>query len=131
MVGQGGLNMTTTTFTVTDADVGQVLGVPDGYLTDLTMTTPPPVYETPSFDEGRQVWTAGYFVLRGSNDVRDIVSISPQTNGGAFCQTQHNPPARSPPNGSMLINASIGYRGDLIVVAVPKASVWNLTLSDV
>jgi hypothetical protein len=25
---------------------------------------------------------------------------------------------------------SLGYRGDLMVVCVPKGSVWNLTLSD-
>ena len=31
----------------------------------------------------------------------------------------------------MLINGSLGYRGDLIVVGVPKGSVWSLSLSDV
>jgi hypothetical protein len=31
----------------------------------------------------------------------------------------------------MLINGSLGYRGDLIVVACPKGSQWSLTLSDV
>jgi len=31
----------------------------------------------------------------------------------------------------MLVNASVGYRGSLVVVAVPKGSVWNLSISDV
>jgi len=30
----------------------------------------------------------------------------------------------------MVVNRSIGYRGDLIVVWVPKGSQWSLTLSD-
>jgi hypothetical protein len=30
----------------------------------------------------------------------------------------------------MLVNGSVAYRGALVVVAVPKGSVWRLTLSD-
>jgi hypothetical protein len=68
--------MTQTTFTITDADVGTTIGPPDGFVTDLAMTQPPPVYEVPEWDEGRQVWTAGYFILRGSGDHRDTDPVN-------------------------------------------------------
>ena len=72
------LIIATTNYVITDADVGRVLPITDGFLTNLTMTAPPPVYEVPSFDEGKQIWTAGYFVLRGSGDYRDTVCINPR-----------------------------------------------------
>ena len=58
------LIMATTSYVITDADVGRVLPITDGFLTNLTMTAPPPVYEVPSSDEGKQICTAGYFVLK-------------------------------------------------------------------
>jgi len=115
------LIMATTSYLITDADVGRVLPITDGFLTNLTMTAPPPVYEVPSFDEGKQIWTAGYFVLRGSGDNRDAVCITPA--GGGFAQWQKS-------NANMVVNRCIGFRGGLIVVAVPKGSSWSVTLSD-
>jgi hypothetical protein len=56
-----------TDFTIIAADVGRALGVPDGYLVNLAMTQGP-AHETPSLDEGKQKFTSGYFVLRGSRD---------------------------------------------------------------
>jgi hypothetical protein len=44
------LIMVLTDFTITAADVGRALGVPDGYLVNLAMTQGP-AYETP-----RRVW---------------------------------------------------------------------------
>jgi hypothetical protein len=44
--------MVLTDFTITAADVGRALGVPDGYLVNLAMTQGP-AYETP-----RRVWLA-------------------------------------------------------------------------
>jgi hypothetical protein len=61
------LIIATTNYLITDADVGRVLPITDGFLTNLTMTAPPPGYEVPSFDEGKQIWTAGYFVLRAGS----------------------------------------------------------------
>ena len=78
------LIMATTSYVITDADVGRVLPITDGFLTNLTMTAPRPVYEVPSSDEGKQICTAGYFVLRGSGDNRDAVCITPA--GGGFAQ---------------------------------------------
>ena len=117
------LIMATTNYVITDADVGQVLPITDGFLTNLTMTAPPPVYEVPSFDEGKQIWTAGYFVLRGSGDYRDTVCIN-LASGGGFAQWQKS-------NANVVVNRSISYRGGLIVVAVPKGSSWSVTLSGV
>jgi hypothetical protein len=116
------LIIATTNYVITDADVGRVLPITDGFLTNLTMTAPPPVYEVPSFDEGKQIWTAGYFVLRGSGDNRDAVCINP-AGGGGFAQWQKS-------NANMVVNRCIGFRGGLIVVAVPKGSSWSVTLSD-
>jgi hypothetical protein len=116
------LIMATTSYLITDADVGRVLPITDGFLTNLTMTAPPPVYEVPSSDEGKQICTAGYFVLRGSGDNRDAVCITP-AGGGGFAQWQKS-------NANMVVNRCIGYRGGLIVVAVPKGSSWSVTLSD-
>lgn len=66
-----------------------------------------------------QIWTTGYFVLRGSLDVRDVFCASTQSSG-------------LPSNPKLwLINSSIRYRGDLVVVAIPRGSEWSVTLSDV
>ena len=35
------------------------------------------------------------------------------------------------PRGAMLVNGNLGFSGNLIVVAVPKNSVWSVTISDV
>jgi hypothetical protein len=114
--------MATTEFQITEANIGEMIGPPDGFIVALSMTTPP-IYETPCWNEGTQKWLSGDFVLRGSNDFRDFVCIQPHNNGGAF--------AWYGPNGQMLVNRSESYSGGLMVVAVPKGSVWALTLSDV
>ena len=31
----------------------------------------------------------------------------------------------------MIVNSSIGYRGEMVVTCVPRGSAWSLTLSDV
>jgi hypothetical protein len=102
-----------TVSTITDADIGSTIGPPDGFLISIRLAVPPSVYEAPSWDEGEQRWKSGYFVLRGSGDIRDAVSISPQTNGGLFAS-----------GGNLLVSGSIAYRGCLIAVAVPRGSVW-------
>jgi hypothetical protein len=102
--------MATTDFVLTDADVGRALGVPDGYLVSLSMTQSGGFDGSPRFDEGKQIWISGYFVLRGSLDLRDLICVSPQSGGAA---------AYWGGDGNMVVNGSIGYRGDLVVVAVP------------
>ena len=109
--------MAVTNFTITDADVGRSLGIPDGYLVSLSMSQPPSAYEVPSFNEGRQCWVAGRFVLRGSRDFRDSICCDP-FNDGASAK-------------SLLSNSSRGYAGDLIVVAAPRGSQWRLSISDI
>ena len=107
--------MALTEYTLTDQDVGRVLPITDGYLVSLSRVAPP-IYETPRWNEGSRKWVAGYLELRGSNDHRDLI-----------CFDVANPVI----NGNLAANHSLGYRGDLIVVAVPKASQWRLTVSDV
>lgn len=116
------LIIATTNYVITDADVGRVLPITDGFLTNLTMTAPPPVHEVPSFDEGKQIWTAGYFVLRGSGDIATPSASTPRAAAASLNGRNRTP--------TMVVNRCIGYRGGLIVVAVPKGSSWTVTLSD-
>ena len=105
-----------TTFVIDGTSVGSTIGSPDGAVTALSMTTPPQ-FETPCFDEGQQHWVSGYFVLRGSADIHDLVSIQPTTTGGAG-------------GAGVVVNGGLDYAGELQVVAVPRGSTWSITLSD-
>jgi hypothetical protein len=87
------------------------------------MTAPLPVYEVPSFDEGKQILDRRVFRSERKRRYRDTVGTNP-ASGGGFAQWQKS-------NADMVVNRSISYRGGLIVVAVPKGSSWSLTLSDV
>ena len=49
-------------------------------------------------------------------------NIAPQTSGGTFRWWGSD--------GNMVVDGSIGYRGDLTVVGVPKGAVWSITFSD-
>ena len=104
--------MATTEHTITDANVGQVIGPADGFLVSLRMTTPP-VYETPEGDDGSGVWRRGVLQLRGTRSVRDLYCNATAQNGHSAIQ-----------------NHSLGYRGDLVVLACPRGGVFSLTLSD-
>ena len=72
-----------TTYTIDTTSIGQTLPVTNGFVTDIKMMTPP-VYEVPSFDEGRQCWVSACFVLRGSHDIHDLVCVAPACNGWEF-----------------------------------------------
>jgi hypothetical protein len=115
--------MATFDLTLDDQSVGQIIGTPDGFLVGLAMTQgPSDASVPPSWDEGRRLWTSGYFVLRGSLDLRDLICLHP-ASGGSY--------AWDGPIGHMLVNGNLGFRGDLIVQSVPRGSTWSITLSDV
>ena len=114
--------MALTEYQITDADVGRVLGVPDGYLVSLSRTVAPPVYEIPDGDVSRQVWKNAYLTLKGSGDFQPIYCNNPHQNG----QT----PMWVGDTMILVSNKSLRYRGDLVVVSVPRGSVHTLTLSD-
>ena len=114
--------MALTDFTITAADVGRLLGVPDGYLVNLAMIQGP-VTEPPSFDEVKQKLDSGHFVLRGSRDWGDLVCVSP-VSGGGYANWREL-------TGNLVVSGGIRYSGDLAVVAVPRGSQWSLTLSDI
>lgn len=115
--------MALTEYTLDDQSVGQTLTPADGFLTGLTMTTPPPQSETPDHDPAKQHFTSAYFTIRGERDLRDLVNVSPRDNGGAFSWWG--------PDANMVVDGSLPYAGGLVVVGVPKGSVWSLSLSDV
>jgi hypothetical protein len=106
--------MAQTTFTVDETYIGATIGPPDGYLVSLTMTKPPSVYEVPDANPATQQFTSGYFTLRGSRDTCNLYNA----------MTGHV-------SKFLIANHSLGYRGDLRVMGVPKGSVWELTLSDI
>jgi hypothetical protein len=114
--------MATTDFTITDANVGQVLPVADGFVVNLKRTKSGP-FEQPEFSAATQQFTAGRFVLRASGEFRNLVCIDTQSDGGWASQYSST--------ASVWSNASVGYRGNLTIVCVPKGSVWEITLSDV
>jgi hypothetical protein len=103
-----------TDFTITDADIGRTIGPRDGFLVSLTMTAPPSVYETPDASAATQQFTSGYFTLRGSGDTQNL-----------YCSlTGHL-------SKFLIANHSLGYRGELVVMCVPRGSQWSITVSDV
>jgi hypothetical protein len=116
------LIMALTDFTITAADVGRLLGAPDGYLVNLAMIQGP-ANEPRSFDEVKQKLGSGHFVLRGSRDWCDLVCVSAAYGGGNA--------EWSGLTGNMVVSGGIRYSGDLAVVAVPRGSRWSLTLSDI
>jgi hypothetical protein len=99
---------------ISDSDIGTTIGPTDGYLAFLSMAVPPSVYEVPDWDEGRMCWKSGYFVLRGSDDCRDLVCLNPSSEGWLIA-------------GHSIIQGVMPYRGDLTVVSVPRGSLWNVT----
>ena len=114
--------MALTDFTITAADVGRLLGAPDGYLVNLAMIQGP-AKEPPSFDGVKQKLASGHFVLRGSRDWCDLVCVSP-VYGGGYAEWRGL-------TGNMVVSGGIRYSGDLAVVAVPRGTQWSLTLSDI
>jgi hypothetical protein len=109
-----------------DANVGEMIGPPDGFLVDLAMTQGAQ-YEQPDWDPGRLRWKTAYLVLRGQHDLKDLVCVSPQDNHGSFCW-RHN--KQGVAIGEMVVDGSPAYRGSLVIGCVPRGSSWRLTLSD-
>jgi hypothetical protein len=58
-----------------------------------------------------------------SRDFRNLVCIDTQSDGGWASQYSNT--------ASVLESASLGYRGELMIVCVPKGSVWEISLSDI
>jgi hypothetical protein len=109
-------------YTLDETSIGMTIGPPNGFVVNLTRTQAGP-YDPPQWSEGRQRWKAGRFVLRGSNDVRDLVCIDTQHGGGWA--------SHGGLSDIVMGDASIDYAGDLEIVCVPKGSTWTITLSDV
>ena len=114
--------MATFDFTIDQTFVGATIGPVDGFVVNLKRTLAGP-FDPPSFDESRQQFTAGRLVLRASGEFRNLVCIDTQSDGGWASQYSQT--------ASVLSNASVGYRGELMIVCVPKGSVWEISLSDV
>jgi hypothetical protein len=110
-----------TDYVIDDTMIGAVLPVANGFVVNLTRTKAGP-YDLAQWDEGRGVWKAGRLVLRGSRDIRDLICIDTQGGGGWASSWGHR--------DGVLANRSVPYAGELMVVCVPRGSIWELTLSD-
>ena len=111
--------MAKTDHVIDDSFVGQAIGPVDGFLVGLRQTQNQSANEVPFWDPGRGVWKSGYLTLRGSNDHQAIFSACPGQGGTVD------------PSKTWVVNQSLRYHGALIIQAVPRGSIWALTLSDV
>ena len=99
--------------------VGSALPVPEGFLVGLRQTQNQTANEVPFWDPGRGVWKSGFFVLKGERDHQAIFSACPGQGGTVD------------PAKVWVVNQSLRYHGALIIQAVPRGSIWELSLSDV
>jgi hypothetical protein len=114
--------MTIATYQISDADVGTTIGPQNGFVTGLTMLSPPTVFETPDWDPGRQWFKSGYFTIRGEGDLRPIFNAQIGAGGGHF--SYWGGEAHSIVDGNFL-------KGALKIVSVPKGSTWLVSVSDI
>jgi hypothetical protein len=118
----GAYPVATFDFTLTDQDAGRVLGVRDGFLTDLIMTASA-VHEVPDFDPSKRHFTPRHLTplrLPRSAESRQRLAAD---HGSAFEWFGRD--------ANLLLNGSLGYAGDLIVVGAPKGATRSIALSDV
>jgi hypothetical protein len=108
-----------TEYTLDDTMVGRVLDPPDGFVTALSMTTPPVADGPPRASPGG-TWLSGRIQLCGESDWRDLVCSDSLDIGGWSGKTK-----------VLIADSSYPYRGGLVIKAVPKGAVYQITLSDV
>ena len=108
------LAITITTYQISDADVGTTIGPQNGFVTGLTMLSPPTVYEQPDRDPGRQLFKSGYFTIRGECDLRPVFNAQIGAGGGHF--SYWGGEAHS------IVDGNFPYKGALKIVSVPKGS---------
>ena len=116
------LAITITTYQISDADVGTTIGPQNGFVTGLTMLSPPTVYEQPDRDPGRQLFKSGYFTIRGECDLRPVFNAQIGAGGGHF--SYWGGEAHS------IVDGNFPYKGALKIVSMPKGSTWQVSVSD-
>jgi hypothetical protein len=105
-------------FVLDDTFVGQTIGPADGYLVNLSRTKSPSDDGPPrAAPDG--TWLSGKLQLRGTRDVRDLVCTDSLDVGSWIGRTK-----------TIVANSSYPYNGGLLVRAVPKGAVYEVTLSD-
>ena len=68
--------MATFDFQLDESFVGQIIGPENGFLSSLRRTAVG-LREEPQFSASKQIWIAGYFVLRASGDTQNLICIGP------------------------------------------------------
>lgn len=105
--------MAETTFTITTANIGEVLPVVNGFLRKCVMTRSPSRYDAATMGPDG-TWVSGYFCLHDDS----------KCLGDFFSIDQNNPCIAA------FHSIDIAYRGGLLVRAVPVGSEWEVVLSD-
>jgi hypothetical protein len=108
--------MVETTHQIDHTMVGAVLDPANGYITALSMTSPPTRYDAAVLTRDGSAWASGAFSVRGVDD-RALIG------GNLICIDQNNAWKR-------FINLSIGYKGALKICSVPFGSRFEITVSD-
>lgn len=107
-------------FVIDRSTMGSTIGPGGGgFLTDLTMTQPGSSELAQCRPDGR--WTSMYLQLRGTLDFRDIYCAIPSQNFTSW----------SGKTLFLIADHSLPYKGDLMVVCVPRGAVFEISLSDV
>jgi hypothetical protein len=113
--------MATFDFVLDETSIGSALDPPDGYLVSLSQTAPGVPDGDPQWSAAKQAWRTGYCTLKGERDFQAIYS----DRSGAWVPMW---------NGNvrhLITDASLNYRGRLIVQCVPRGATYTLTLSDI
>ena len=109
-------------FTLDETSVGAALEPADGFTVNLRMSVPPNP-EQVAWHPLERIHTAAFFTLRGEGDgglpfaLRNLISYNASANPLAAW-------------GDIWRNASVPYKGKLLVESVPRGSQWSLRLSD-
>lgn len=116
--------MAITTVTITDALIGTIVSPgPDQFITRLVMTQSQwPTWQQEHhlalpYPHGR--WTGGRFVLRDLGGAGQRV-FNFATQHGVFVGSR-----------ILMNDASIGFRGDLLLECLPRGQEWEVDFSDV
>jgi hypothetical protein len=111
--GKIGAEIMETTYEITRADVGTVIGPANGYLQSVEMTKGPSRYENavPTPDGLR--WASGVFSIRGEGNLSDLICLEHSNAWKRF------------------IALNFAYKGGLCVRSVPVGSEWQIVVSDI
>jgi hypothetical protein len=105
--------MATTTYEIDHTMVGALIDPPDGWLQSVEwIGHPPSRFDAAAMKADSSTWACSYLTLRGEGDLWNLVSFD-LTNVVR-----------------RLVNLNFGYRGRLLIAALPHDTRWSVGVSD-